>query len=85
MSIDLEKIGQMLWDLDLWPRFNSDLLLNVSTILTEPVCPVATIRFEFPENAGMDIVASAVGNTIEEAIENAVALAMIKLKEDTSA
>lgn len=80
-SPDLESIGKQLWDLNLWDRFHSDIILEVSTVLTEPVCPVATIRFELPKRAGMNIIAQCHGNTIDEAIENAVARAMQTLKE----
>jgi hypothetical protein len=79
--IDLKTIGQQLGDLNLWERFHSDIILEVTTVLTEPVCPTATIRFELPHRAGMDIIAHCIGDTIEQAIDKAVALTFERLKE----
>ena len=79
--IDLKTVGQQLWDLNLWERFHSDIILEVTTVLTEPVCPTAIIRFELPQRAGMDIIAHCIGDTIEQAIDKAVALTFERLKE----
>lgn len=79
-KIDLTTIGQELWDLGLWECFHSDIILEVNTIITEPVCPEAVLRFELPERAGMGIIARAHGNTIDEAINRAVNKALTVLK-----
>ena len=80
-KVDLETIGQQLWDLGLWECFHSDIVLEVSTIITEPVCPEAILRFELPERAGMGFIARAHGNTIDEAITNVINKALIVLKQ----
>jgi len=58
-----------------WDVFFSDLVLTVHHILTEPTCPSVKIAFEMPERAGTDVLAHGCGNTLEEAIANAVAKA----------
>lgn len=79
-KIDLKNIGQYLWDLGLWECFHSDIILEVNTIITEPVCPEAVLRFELPERAGMTIIARAHGDTIDDAIEKVVAKSIPILK-----
>lgn len=79
-KVDLKTIGQHLWDLGLWESFHSDILLEVNTIITEPVCPEAILRFELPERAGMGFIASAHGNTIDEAVMNVITKAIPILK-----
>ncbi len=62
-----------------WDVFFSDLELTVHHTLTEPTCPTAKIAFELPERAGTHVVAQCLGNTIEEAIARAVAVAKERL------
>ena len=79
-KVDLKTIGQQLWDLGLWECFHSDIVLEVNTIITEPVCPEAILKFELPERAGMGFIASAHGDTIDEAIEKVINKAFVILK-----
>lgn len=79
-KIDLKNIGQYLWDLGLWECFHSDIMLEVNTVITEPVCPEAILRFELPERAGMGFIAKAYGDTIDEAIEKVIVKAIPLLK-----
>jgi len=58
-----------------WDVFFSDVVLTVHHILTEPTCPSVKIAFEMPERAGTDVLAHGCGDTLEEAIANAVAKA----------
>ncbi|MBW3243710.1 hypothetical protein KUV57_13640 [Epibacterium sp. DP7N7-1] len=66
-------------DLAPWGLYGSDLVIRIEHILTEPTCPVATVSFEIPERAGIDRVASGIGNTVEEAIQAAITAAKERL------
>ena len=66
-------------DLAPWDLYGSDLVIRLEHILTEPTCPVATVSFELPERAGIGRVASGSGDTVEEAIQAAVAAAKERL------
>lgn len=71
------KYDYELWSkLAPWSKYKSDLILEVSTILTEPVCPSAKIRFELPARAGYDVIAHCHGDTLQEAIDNATVQAV---------
>lgn len=66
----MEKYSQDFWaEAAPWGLFGSDVVLEVSVIITEPACREATIRFELPERARLDIIARSYGDTIEEAIK----------------
>lgn len=66
-------------DLAPWGLYGSDLVIRVHHVLTEPTCPVATISFELPKRAGIERVASGLGDTVEEAIQVAVKAAKERL------
>lgn len=55
-----------------WEVFKSDLELTLHHVLTEPTCPTARISFELPDRAGTTHVATASGDTVEEAIARVV-------------
>jgi len=62
-----------------WEVFYSDLVITIHHTLTEPTCPSVKISFELPERAGTDVVAHCFGDTIEEAIARATAVAKERL------
>ncbi len=62
-----------------WGLYGSDIVLRVDHVLTEPVCPTAVISFELPERAGIERIASAIGDTVDEAIAKAVEAARTRL------
>lgn len=67
-----------------WSVFKSDLVMTIEVILTEPVCVDARVHFELPKRAGFgkyENVATGMGNTIAEAVENAMSEAKLKLAE----
>ncbi|MEP3667056.1 MAG: hypothetical protein ABJN42_10030 [Roseibium sp.] len=82
-------MDRLAMDTGLWGKlapydlFHSDVILTVSHILTEPTCPTVFVRFELPERAGMDVIASANGDTIEASISEALSRAREKLEEIT--
>ena len=78
--IDLEDIQNRFHEIGYWEKYHSDITLTVNIVLTEPACPLATIRFESPERAGMDMIAQCYGDTIEEAIEKVIEEAFNTLK-----
>lgn len=63
-----------------WRLYKSDLILTVSHILTEPTCPTVFVRFEMPERAGIDLISSGSGDTIDEAVAVALERADQKLQ-----
>lgn len=92
---DTDKTAEVLpespADTDFWSRmaphgiFASDLVLTVHHILTEPVCPTATVRFEQPDRAGHDVLACVHRDSVEEAVTAALAVAKVKLAEIVTA
>ena len=42
--IDLDDIKRRFKATDYWNKYHSDIILEVNLVLTEPVCPQATIR-----------------------------------------
>lgn len=64
-----------------WELFGSEIIIEVHHILTEPVCPTAKVRFENPERTGVDVISRGIGNTIDEAIQDALTKAKVKLAE----
>tara|TARA_Y100000815_G_scaffold71198_1_gene60036 strand:+ start:83 stop:343 length:261 start_codon:yes stop_codon:yes gene_type:complete len=64
-----------------WDKYKSELVLTVHHILTEPVCPQAKIEFEIPQRAGLKTVATASGNTVEEAIALVMKRAEVALRK----
>jgi hypothetical protein len=72
-------------DLAPYGLFKSDLVLSVHHLLTEPTCPTVTVRFEMPDRARTDIVASAHRDTVEDAIAAVLAEAKIKLPQIAAA
>lgn len=65
-----------------WEKYKSDLVLEVHHVLTEPTCPTAIVRFEMPERAGKDVISRADCNTVEDAINVALAEAFRILSEE---
>lgn len=55
-----------------WEVWHSDLIITIEHVLTEPTCPTATISFELLNDDKMKRICSGIGNSIEEAIQNAV-------------
>lgn len=77
----MTKVNLSVPDAEIWEYFRSDVILTVETILTEPVCPEATISFELPSRAGLERISKWYGNTIDEAIQNAIKEANEKLSK----
>lgn len=75
----MTKVNLSISDAEIWEYFKSDVILTVESILTEPVCPQATISFELPHRAGLDRVCTRSANTIDEAIERVINDANVKL------
>ena len=67
IEYDWKEIADLTWD-----KYQSDLSLVVHHILTEPTCPVVTVRFELPDRAGIDIITQVHSDTIEEGIKVAM-------------
>lgn len=78
--IDLDDIKRRFKATDYWNKYHSDIILEVNLVLTEPVCPQATIRFELTKRQETGIIAQCYGDTIEEAIDKAVNQAIIRLE-----
>jgi hypothetical protein len=59
---------------DIYPyrKYNEDLVIEMHHVLTEPTCPVVRIKGETSGNK----IASGSGNTMFEALENAINKAM---------
>jgi hypothetical protein len=51
-----------------WSRFQSDLVLTIHHLLSEPTCPTARISFEIPARAGYETIAVCCGDSVEEAV-----------------
>jgi len=79
------KYQEVDWfELSQYDKFNSEIELRVSYILTEPVCPVATIQFEDDtRGAPFKVISTGTGNTIEQAIEIATIKAVERLREES--
>lgn len=67
-------------DLAPWDKYKSDVILVVHHILTEPVCPTVEVKFEL-ERCPIQHISSGSGDTVHEAIDDAVRKAVQKLKE----
>ena len=80
--IELEDIYLRFHEIGYWEKYHSDITLTVNVLLTELTCPLAVIRFESPDRAGMDIIAQCYGDTIEQAIEKVIEEAFNTLKGD---
>lgn len=63
-----------------WSEFRSDLVLTVTHVLTEPTCPIARVEFEL-ERSGVKLNVACFGNTIQEAVENALKSAVNALRK----
>ncbi len=61
-----------------WDKYHSDVQLVVDHILTEPVCPNAIVKFEL-SRCPIQIIASSTGDTIEDAVQDAVNRAVEQL------
>jgi hypothetical protein len=61
-----------------WDKYYSDVQLIVDHVLTEPLCPTATVKFEL-SRCPIQVIASSNANTIEDAIQDAVKCAVEKL------
>ena len=64
-----------------WELFRSDLVLTVKHTLTEPTCPMATIDFEL-DRAPTRLKISYHGDTVQEAIDGAMRLALARLRAE---
>ncbi|MBO9428637.1 hypothetical protein [Sulfitobacter sp. R18_1] len=64
-----------------WDKYKSDLILTVHHVLTEPVCPTASVSFEIPERAGVRRLATCCGDSVEEAVHLALQAARGKLEK----
>lgn len=75
------KLAESIKDFgDFWDQYKSDIVLRIEAVLTEPVCPVATIEFEL-DRAPFKQIACCAGNTIEEAIMFATDRAIERLSQ----
>ena len=61
-----------------WSKYRSDVQLVVDHIFTEPVCPNVTVKFEL-SRCPIQVIASSTGDTIEDAIQDAVNRAVDQL------
>ena len=66
-------------DLAPWGKYNSDVIITVDHVLTEPTCPMASVEFEL-DRCGIKSIAYGGGNTFEEAINDAVTKAIARLE-----
>lgn len=75
MKHNVEELMESFSDFEeYWDQYKSDLCLRVDACFTEPTCPSATVYFEL-DRAPLKTVATAWGNSVDEAINNAVAAA----------
>ena len=65
-------------DLAPWHKYYSDVIVVVDHVLTEPLCPSATVKFEL-DRCPLKTIASSSGDTIEDAIQSAVTRAVERL------
>lgn len=75
------KLAESIKDFgNFWDQYQSDIILRIESILTEPVCPVAIIEFEL-DRAPFKQISCCAGNTIEEAIVLATDRAIERLAQ----
>lgn len=75
------KLAESIKDFgNFWDQYQSDIVLRIEAVLTEPVCPVAIIEFEL-DRAPFKQISCCAGNTIEEAIQLAADRAIERLAQ----
>lgn len=67
-------------DLAPWEKYYSDIIIEIDHVLTEPTCPYAIVRFEL-KRCPIGRIASSSGETIEDAVNTAINLAVKQLTE----